>query len=68
MTSADYQAQINANAAAQADVLSGNAYDKLTRLRRLQEQQKQLYAQRDAAKRAEQGRAPRERVGVGWEQ
>jgi hypothetical protein len=66
MTSADYQAQINANAQEQAYVLAGSSYDKLERLRKLQATQTALYRQRDAAKRAEEGRAPRERAGVGY--
>lgn len=60
------QQQINANAQEQARVLNSTAYDKLFRLRQLQEQQTTLYRQRDAARRAEEGRAPRERAGVGY--
>lgn len=66
MTSTDYQAQINANVEEQREVLAGTSYDKLFRLRALQEQQALLYRQRDAARRAEEGRAPRERIGVGY--
>lgn len=58
------QAQINANVIEQAHVLASTSHDKLFRLRALQEQQSALYRQRDAARRDEQGRAPRERVGI----
>jgi hypothetical protein len=66
MTSEQIQQRINANVEEQAEVLAGSSYDKLARLRELQQGQKQLFALRDAARRAEQGQAPREKIGVGY--
>ena len=63
MTSAEIQARINRNAAEQARVLAGQSTAGLAQL---QEEQKQLYTLRSAARRAETGRLPAEKVGVGF--
>lgn len=64
LSSEEIQRLIIANANEQQAVLDDTERDKATRIAKLREQQKQLYAQRDAARNAERGQAPRERVGV----
>jgi len=66
MTSAEIQQLISRNAAAQDRLLAGEAPDKVAQLRVLQEEQSRLYTARAAARRAEQGRLPAEKVGVGF--
>lgn len=63
-TSAEIQQLIVANASEQQRVLDDIEPNKAKRIAALQATQKQLYAQRDAARRAERGQAPRESVGV----
>lgn len=69
MTAIEIQALINRNAAAQAALLADNTIEhKAARIAVLQEEQKQLYTRRDAARRDEQGRTPRERAGIGYQE
>lgn len=67
LDSAAIQTLIIANMNEQQAVLDDIQPGKAERIAKLQEQQKRLYAQRDAARKAERGQAPRERVGVRWD-
>lgn len=64
LTAAEIQSMISQNMNEQQAVLDDILPGKAARIAKLQEQQKQLYAQRDAARNAERGQAPREQVGV----
>jgi hypothetical protein len=63
-SSAEVQALINANAAEQQRVLWSNEDDKAAKIKVLQDRQRRLYSQRDAARRYERSGPPTERVGV----
>lgn len=69
MTSEELQVQINQNAARQQETMDDPSLDgreKAARLDWLRKEQARLYGLRNAARRQEQGRGPRERVGVGY--
>jgi hypothetical protein len=63
-SSAEVQALINANAAEQQRVLWSNEDDKAAKIKVLQDRQRRLYSQRDAARRYERSGPPTEPVGV----
>lgn len=63
-SSAEVQALINANAAEQQALLQSDEDDKSAKLKALQDKQRRLYSQRDAARRYERSGTPTERVGV----
>lgn len=63
-SSAEVQALINANAAEQQRVLWSDEDDKAAKIKVLQDRQRRLYSQRDAARRYERSGPPTEPVGV----